>query len=195
MATLEIKADDFMLGETSSDYAQDGGFSPDSFNLNLIKEKGVLHFNTTTTDIGDTTLTGNIVASCPDPALSGNHGYFVDDESAFYRYDGSSFTKVITGGNTYQLGSSEMIPFNNGNFYATSRESIAEFDNDIGTLTENWWSGLNSNYRHPMEVVEDNIFFGDKNLVYYYDGTTSGTAFTLPSGQNVTSLRKHPLGS
>lgn len=88
-----------------------------------------------------------------------------------------------------------MIPFVDGNFYFTSKTTVGQFDNNMATVTEDWWSGLDSSYRHPLEVVEKELFIGDKNLILYWDGTTSGTAFTLPAGQNITSLRKHPNGT
>lgn len=189
-----INPTDFIRGESSSDYIADGGFSPDSYGLNLTKEPGILYFIESSTDRGGATLTGNIIASCPDPQTTGNDAYFIDDEGAFYRLNGATLTKGFTGANTYQLGTSDLKPFNDANFYATSTTAVAQFDNNLGTVTENWWTGLTSGFRHPLEVVEKELFIADKNVIYYWDGTTSGTAFTLPVQQNVTSLRKHPDG-
>lgn len=45
-----------------------------------------------------------------------------------------------------------------------------------------------------MERVEDELFIANGNVIYYWNGTSSGTAFTLPDGQAVTSLRRHPDG-
>ena len=197
MASTEIKALSFISGESSSPDLSDGGFSPDSFGINLSKTKGMLYFTESPTERAGVTLTGNIVASCVDPALTGNDAYYIADDGSFYTYNGTTFTdkRAAAANYTYQLGSTDMIPFNDGNFYFTSKTTIGQFDNNMGTVTEDWWSGLDSSYRHPVEVVEKKLFVGDKNLILYYDGTTSGTAFTLPAGQNITSLRKRPNGT
>jgi hypothetical protein len=192
MPIININWRNFISGESSTDFTPDGGFSPKSFGLNLTKERGVLHFAENPTDISSN-LADDIVATCIDPELSGNDLYLVGDDAHFYRLNGTTLTDVITGGNTYQLGTSDMIPFE-GSFFATSQNAVAMFNNNIGTLTENWWSGLSTGVRHPMEVVETELFIADDNVIYYWDGSASGTAFTLPTTQNVTTLRRHPDG-
>ena len=194
MAVLNINKDNLIAGESTTDAISDRGFSPDSVNLNLTKKRGMLYFAEAPTDRGGATLTGNVLASCEDPAFSGNDAYLIDDEGAYYTYNGTTLTKQFTGADTYTLGTTDLIPFNDGNFYATTTTSVVQFNNNMGTVTEHWWTGLNTSYRHPLEVVEKELFLADKNVIYYWDGTTSGTAFTLPSGQNVTTLRKHPDG-
>lgn len=193
MAISVINSNEFLKGESSADWAPDGGFSPSSYGLNLIKTRGLLYFSEGPTARGGATLTGNPIAFCVDPALTGNDAYFIDDEGAYYTYNGTTLTKRQTGVYEYQLGSSDLIPFG-GNFYATSKTTVAQFNNDIGTLTEDWWSGLNGSYRHPLEVIEDELFIANLNVVYFYNGSSSGTAVTLPTGMNVTSLRKHTDG-
>jgi len=197
MATINIKPSDIVRGESSEDYLTDGGFSPSSRHLNLTLKRGHVSFAEAPTDRGGATLSGTIIASCVDPAVTGNDRYLVDDEGGFYTLNGATFTErqAAAANYEYQLGTTDMIPFVDGNFYFTSKTTVGQFDNDMGTITEDWWSGLDSSYRHPVEVVEKELFIGDKNLVLFYDGTTSGTAFTLPAGQNITSLRKHPNGT
>lgn len=195
MATLTINAKNFLLGESSSDYASDRGFSPDSYGLNLTKERGVLAFIESGNERGGggTTLTGNIIASANDANFSGNDKYFLDDEGAFYTYSGTTLTKRQTGGGTFTLGTSDLIQFKLTTF-ATSTDAIYELTGSDLSSIQNWWSGLNSNVRHPMEIVEDELFIADQNVVYFWNGTSSGTAFTLPTQSRITSLRKHPDG-
>src|SRR3990167_202435 len=194
MPILDIDTKNFIAGESQSDYISDKGFSPDSVNLNLTKIRGLLYFNEIATDRGGAILTGNIIASCPDPAYLGNDVYYLDDEGAFYTLDGATLTKKQTSsGYTYVLGTSEIIPFKQ-EIFATSNTAIAKLTNNFAAIIEDWWAGLTTAYRHPMEAVEDGLFIANKNIIYYWNGTSSGTAFTLPSEVNITSLRKHPDG-
>ena len=192
MPRININWKNFIAGESANDWTPNGGFSPKSFGLNLTKERGQLYFAENPTDISGN-LGDDIVATCIDPELSGNDLYLVGDDAHFYRLNGTTLTDVITGGNTYQVGTSDMTPFE-GSFYATSQTAVAQFNNNVGTLVENWWSGLTTGVRHPLEVVESELFIGNNNEIFFYDGSSSGTAFTLPTTQNVTTLRRHPDG-
>lgn len=196
MAILDIDAKNFISGESTTDEISDRGFSPSSYGLNLTKSRGVMNFNATATDRGSTTLTGAPVASGIDSDTT-NDQYFVDDDSKFYLLSGATFTLKQTGANTYQLGTTDLINFSgtgSEKMYVTSRESIAQTSLDFASLEENWWSGLDTNFRHPMETVEGEMFIGNGNIIYFWNGTSSGTAFTLPTGVNVTSLRRHTDG-
>ena len=194
MATLNINNKNFILGESQTDAISDRGFSPDSVNLNLTKERGKLYFAEAPTNRGGATLTGNIIATANDSNYLGNDKYFVDDEGAFYTLSGSTFTKQQTSASTFVLGTSDIIQFKLVT-YATSTDSLHEFTgSDLDTSQRLWGGAFDATFRHPMEVVEKELFIGDKNLIHFFDGTTSGTAFTLPTNVNVTSLRKHPDG-
>lgn len=194
MPVIEIGAKNFIAGESSADYVSDRGFSPTSSHLNLTKKRGVMYFAPTSTDMGGVTLTGAMVASCFDPSVLPTIDiYYVDDEAAFYTLDGVTFTKQQTGGNSYSLGTTDLIPFM-GSVYATSTTAVAQLGDQFGSIIENWWSGLTSGYRHPMEVIEDELFIGNSNTIFFWNGTSSGTAFTLPTGVGITSLRRHPDG-
>jgi hypothetical protein len=111
MASTEIKALSFISGESSSPDLSDGGFSPDSFGINLSKTKGMLYFTESPTERAGVTLTGNIVASCVDPALTGNDAYYIADDGSFYTYNGTTFTdkRAAAANYTYQLGSTDML--------------------------------------------------------------------------------------
>lgn len=195
MATFTIDAKDFYAGESQSDYLHDHGFSPDSYNLNLLNALGVLYFAYGTTDRGGATLTGNIVAAAYDKNYAGNDNYYVDDGGAFYTISGGTFTKRQTVvADTYSLGTSDMIQFK-GNTYASGAGRVAQLTgSNLATVDSSWWTGLTSNVRHPLEVVEDKMYLGDLNVIYYFDGATSGIATTLPTDANITSLRRHPDG-
>lgn len=195
MGVISITGKDFLAGESQWDYMNDGGFSPDSTYLNLFLKPGVLCFGQSATDRGVGVLVGNVVASAYDKNYGGNDAYHVDDQGNFYTVFGGAFTKRQTvTGDTFVLGTTDMIQFK-GNTYASGAGRITQLtSSNLSGVDSSWWTGLTSNVRHPMEVVEDKLYIGDLNLVLYFDGTTSGTAVTLPSDCNITSLRRHPDG-
>ena len=194
---ITIDWKNFIAGESQSDFLPDKGFSTLSSNLNLTRSRGKLHFSPSSTDRGGSTLTGNIVASANDVNNLGNDKYFIDDEGAVYTLNGSTFTKRQTideaAGGDFVLGTTDMLQFKL-NTYITSDDTIHELTGSDLATTENWWSGLDGTKRHPLEQIEDEMFIGDGNTIFFWNGTSSGTAFTLPTEQNVTSLRKHPDG-
>ncbi len=198
MGVINFGPKEIVLGESKSEWIGDGGFSPDSYGLNLLKKRGALYFIDGGTERGGAgvTLTGNIICAAYDKNLLGNDLYYLDDEGAFYTYNGTTLTKRQTvTADTFQLGTSDMLQFL-GSTYATSQTRIVKLDNsNLTTVDSSWWTGLTTSYRHPLERVEDKLYIGDVNLVHTWDGTTStSAAITLPTDVNITSLRKHPDG-
>lgn len=201
MGVISLTEKDFLAGESQWDYLNNGGFSPDSNYLNLFLKPGVLNFGQSATDRGGATLLGNVVASAYDKNFPGNDSYHVDDQGNFYTVAAGVFTKRQTCTNVsgFQLGTTDMIQFQ-GNTYATYNGANSGFvaqlagSNLTGIVSDWWLSGLQPTVRHPLEVVEDKLYIGNQNVVLYYDGTTSGTAVTLPTDCNITSLRRHPDG-
>ena len=203
MPVIEIGPKRFISGESQSDYISDRGFSPDSINLNLTKKRGVLHFIESPIERGTATLTGNIIGATEDPDLATNNdALFIDDGGAFYKYSGTTLTKQYTdatAGRNWTLGTTDIIAFQ-GNagatqYFVSSDVTIAKLDNSFSMVDSGWWAtGLATGYRHPMEVMRDEMFLAHKNVIYFFNGTSSGTAFTLPPDVNVTTLRKAPDG-
>ncbi|MCK4500872.1 hypothetical protein KAU11_10255 [Candidatus Babeliales bacterium] len=197
MKIATIDAKQFRLGESPTEHEAERGFSPETYGLNLLKEKGMMYPSGSKTDIGSTTLLGKVIAKAKDTSYLGNDQYFLDDEGNFYTYDGT-FTKRQTDSvKTYQLGTSDMIQFQ-GNTFATSTDDIAMLtSSDLTSIDHDWWSitkahgTMDIGVRHPLEVVEDHLYIGDGNYIHTYDGTTTGyQTIVLPQGVNVISLRK-----
>ena len=186
---------DFTIGESESDWMPDRGFSPDSYGMNLTKRRGSLYFAEADTNIASPS--GQIVAAERDTAYLGNEAYYITDEGSFCAYSQPTATffpsRVEGNGYEYSLGFTDLISFKS-NYYFTSKTTVGQFTNNLGTITPDWWSGLDSTELHPLEVVETRMYFADGNVIYYWDGTTSGTAFTLPTDVHVTTLRKHKDG-
>jgi len=198
MPVLEIDYKNFLRGESYGDFAPTAGFSPNSLGLNLTKDKGVLNFIETASEVAGATLTGDIIASADDHQLLSSNKYFLDDEGAFYTYSGATFTKRRTAdasAGSWILGTSDIIQFKSIT-YATSDDRVVEIQgSDLdGSYDGGWWSGLTSGVRHPMEIVEGELFIGNSNVIEVWDGSASTTAFTLPDNRRVTSLRRHPDG-
>ena len=204
MRLLNIGRDNFIRGESSANDVADGGFSPLSYDLNLIRVRGVLNFAPTRTDRGGVTLTDVPLAATFDRTLSGQDAYYLDSGGAFYTLaSDNTFTKrqTITAG-TFVIGTSEILQYEavvgSPFLFATTETKIIRFTGSTlaaAAPDTDFWTGLTTGVRHPMEMVEANIYFGDMNLIHAWDGTTSTSAYvTLPPGVNITSLRKHPDG-
>jgi len=194
MSKYSIDYKNIIRGESSSDWLPDRGFSPVSYGLNLTKTKGVLYFAPDATTLA-TAPTGNMIASADDRNYLGNDKYFLDDEGAVYTLSGTTLTKRQTSASTFVVGTSDMLQFNLSTYY-TSTDSLHESTgSDLATCERIWGGALNSSFRHPLEIIEDEMFVANKNVIFFLNNAgTTGTAFTLPNNVNVTSLRKHPDG-
>lgn len=201
MQTLTIDKNNILASVSQSDYDQNGGYSPESKGHNLLKEKGVIHGMPTVTDLS-ANLLDNVIGTTRDRNFLGNDVYLLDASGNYYTLNGSTLTKRKTDStNTYAFGTSDIINFQ-GEVFATSQGDITRLTgSDLATIDETWWTvtlgltALDANYRHPLEVVEDTMYIGDKKMIHTWDGTT-GTynALPLPTDQNITAMIKHPNG-
>lgn len=198
---LTIDFKNFTLGESKSARIADRGFSPESYGVNFYAEQGTMYFAGGDTDLS-TNLEDNPICFATDPDYLGQDAYVVGDAGKFYTLDGTTLTKRQTdSGRTYQIGASDAVKFL-GDLYVTSKTDIAKLTGStLSSIDATWWSAtrahgvLQSSYRHPLEVVEDTLYIGDKNELHTWDGTTSvDAALTLPYYINIISLRKHPDG-
>lgn len=198
---ITIDFRNFILGESTDERAPNRGFSKQSNSINLYKEKGTLYFQEAATD-RSTNLEGDVIATTNDPDFLGNDNYIVDDEGKFYTLDGNTLTKRQTDAvKTYARGTTDLLKYQ-GAVYATSQTDVAYLTGgDLTAIDHDWWtttrghSALQSSYRHPMEIVEDTLYIADKNEIHTWDGTTSvQAAMALPTGVNITTLRKHTDG-
>lgn len=203
MPTITIDYKNYLRGESYADYAPNAGFSPDSRGLNLTKAPGVLYFVEVATATSGSTISSAIIAAVED--VGGDEGYFIADDGTFYMLVGSTISDQsannANGVYTYAEGFTDIVTYK-GNYYFTSKTSVGTFDNNMGTITPDWWTNGGADFSsvrpHSLEVLQGELFIGgggtSGNVIYFYDGANSGTAFTLPSSQQITSLRKHPDG-
>lgn len=184
--TIEIGTKEFLEGMTSSPETEDGGFSPQSSNLNLNATPittGVLYSAASIVD-KSTNLNGNIIATCSDPDSGiGTFRYLLTSTGRFISCDSNSdLTVRQTGASTYQSYFSDMTVYRN-ELYATSLTNITKASGaTLGTISETWGSAtsgigaLTTSRPHPLLVYQDNLFIGDDNKVHRWDGlNTTGT--------------------
>jgi len=200
LLTIDFK--NYVLGESQTTRTPDKGFSPESYGLSLIYEKGTLYFGGSETD-RSTNLEGEVICITNDPNFLGNDAFILDDEGKYYTLDGSTLTKRQTDStNTYALGTSDFLRYKGAAYATAQQEAIYIVGSDLETsIDTTWWSttrghgALQLGYRHPLEIVEDTLYLGDKNYIHTWDGTTSvAQAMSLPEGVNITTLRRHPDG-
>ncbi len=195
---LTISAADFAKGSSSSDYAQDGGFSPLSSGLNLNIKQGVVYSTPAPTD-ASANVAGVFIASCPNngAGISSNRRNFLDSSANFYSLSGTTITKQATGTKTYTYGLSDMISFQNI-YYASSINDVTQWSGT--TITSETWFSVNSgtfgslgNYPHPMIVYNKKLWIADGNYLHSFDGTTIVTeALIFDTNQVIYALGIDP---
>lgn len=204
MQTIVIDTQSFIRGESKSVNSNDGGFSPLTKNINLIKTRidGALHGTPTpSTLVSDLGTNQEPIAGIFDPAFGGNDAFFVTKGGLFYKINSGSLTLGATDStNSYTEGTTSIKYFKN-EVFATTTQQIVKLSSSLGSLDDDWWTvtrghgSMEVNYRHPMEVVEDTLFIADRYYIHTWDGTTSvSQAMSLPPDVNITSLVKHPDG-
>lgn len=169
----EISAEQFKLGMSSSLYAQDGGFSNQTYGFNIIGLAGMIRGNAVS-DVS-TNLTGTLIASCSDASGSGYNRILLDSSGAFYTYNGAVLTKRATGAKTYNTPHSDIEAFR-GLAYVTSQTHLGTFNPSGFALSESV-QAFSTSLAHPLCVFENQLYAGD------------GSSFwRVASGGGVTSV-------
>lgn len=216
--TIEVDYRDFLKGMSSSRDTTDGGFSPQTYAVNLTANPGVLNAPALPVD-RSTNVTGNIIATCDDPTYLGKAAMFLGEAvttsyGEFYTMDGSYvMTKQATTGTAkFARGTSDFVAWNDyttgttaPNFYATTwagaNGDIVKW-NGAATLTESWWvttlgqTALSANTAwRPMLVYEKYLFIGDKHKLHRITpdgpavgGSVSNGILVLGVDETITAL-------
>lgn len=195
---LRIDASNFVRGMSTSTEISDGGFAPTSM-VNPLITPGVVYGPGTQTD-KSTNVTGLFIASCEDySAASPNDRYFVDNEGAYYSWNGTTITKQVTDANTtvYIDGKTDLVSYQ-GSFYATTTTDVTQW-NGAATLTNNWWTStksktaLNSSVPHPLIVFEKVMWIGDGQYLHNLNNTTANyNVLELESNEVIQALGIDP---
>jgi len=204
MQTLTIDKTQFFAGERSEDFVDDGGYGQNSSGINPIYKRGMIYGQESAPTQLSADLGADIIASCVDEDLLGNDRVLVDDDGQLYTVKGTTLTARANGGTAsgnWNDGTTDLIYFR-GRIYGTTTTEIVRFTgSDYTSVDDDWWTvtegrgGLQSSYRHPMEVVEGILYIADKDDIHLFDGSNSQEdAMTLPGECNITAMVKHPNG-
>jgi len=197
---IEIDSKSFFRGMSTSDYAEDGGFSPSSQIVNLFTTPGLVRAPAQLTD-KSTGLVGDIIASSEDSTGSYTRVFVSTDaqqDGRFWSCD-SSGTLTQRGtedtGSDYIDGRTDMITYQN-EIYTTDASYIIRWSSvgSSNTFNYTFFTFNDSLAAHPAIVYEDNAFFGDGNRLLRMTsaGGTPSTIMTLPTGQKITALGIDP---
>lgn len=202
---LEIGAhadgqNDFALGMTTSADLQDGGFSKETTQVNIIAVPGVMYAPGAVTD-KSTGLTGEIIASCEDG--SGNyHRVYVSTDSGS---DGRFFSINSAGTLTERGAEDTTQDFIRGKtdmmsvfseVYITSASGVVRWSSvgSSNTFNYSFFSFNDALAPHPTLNYEANGYFGDGNRLLRMTsaGGTPTVILTLATGQVIVALGIDP---
>lgn len=199
-----IDQSDLIRGASSSMYAKDGGFSPESASMNLNSLPGVLQPMASRTLV-TSNLNGDIINSIP--AQNTFYRYFFTTNNRLeYMNSGTSITdsQALTG--TLHRTYSDICQFGTGSsdtdiFITTNTNIIKSTPSSgvPGAQDATWWTGtkgktaLVTGYWHGMIVYENAMWIADANFIHKWDGTTASyQALILPYNQAITAFGIDP---
>lgn len=207
--SIEINADNFLKGMSSSDYMNDGGFSNISQAANIYKTPGLLYGVPPITDETDD-LTDELIANCEDPRVytTGAAPYdkifsrlFVDNAGNYYGWDSSGGLDLIetdgTNPTKYADSKTYMMGFGQNTVYVTNAVGIVEWTISTGTLSESFYTFTGSYAAvvpHPCIVYENNAYYANGNVLLRQTsvGGTPAEILTLPAEQVIVALSVDP---
>lgn len=189
---------DLIKGVSTSDDLGDAGFSPLTDAINPIASPGVLYQPAQPTD-KSTNVVGEVIASCEDPLVSGADRVFLDDEGHFYTWNGTTMTlKRTDGAHNYVQGKTDMTAYQTAVF-ATSDTTVVKWTVDSGfdaayyTFT-GATGATDGSVPHPCLTYEDNIYYGNHQLLLRQTGVSTAPAvvLTLPEDRIIVALAIDP---
>ena len=202
--TITIDWKNWVQGMTTTNFTEDGGFgvgtggtSPSTTCVNPLITPGLLNFPANPTD-KSTNLTGQIIASCEDPAGSAARLFVSADADG----DGRFFSAVSDGtltvrgsedtGANYVQGKTDIIGFQ-GEAYVTNDQYIVRWQQPA-TFNLTFFNFSDALAPHPALVYENNAYYGDGNelLRQTTAGGTPTVILTLPTNQVIVSLGIDP---
>lgn len=189
MPQITIDKDNFLRGESLSDFSSDGGFSPKSKNIIINATEGAL--GAKGESLGSGTVDSGMVAIAvaeKDSAGNGPYVFFAngDEDLNVYTTNGSALTsasKADTGRN-YRPYITNAIRYKD-KIYASSATDIA-YDISAATPDYDWGTSVagftftdNAFAPHMFLIVSGVLMISDANTVKGWDGTTGITYLTF----------------
>lgn len=197
---IELDAKDFIRGASISKHTQEGGFSPETYGINLIAVPGVMHCPPAVVDSdSDSRITTNkgIIASCGDDDVFGGYEKkMVSNDGKYYRYNGTKIPEAALrtdATNTYTQGFTDMISYAGEN-YTTTKEKLVRWDETGAIFNASFATFTNQTYPHPALVYENNAYYADGNLLLKQTsaGGAPATVLTLSADQIIIALGIDP---
>lgn len=202
---IQLGADQFTSGMSSSDYATDGALGVGSFDTNPFLLPGAITAIPIQTD-KSTNVADNFVATCEDSIDVGGARLVVGSAAKYYTIDSSSnVTNVVTGSDTsnYKFPQTDIAIQSdhngNGAAFVTHGTDIAMW-NGGATLAESWWTtvayytgtthppALTAN-PHPLLNFNTNLWIGDGSQLHnILPDVANISSNTLAVNINVLSL-------
>tara|TARA_Y100000310_G_C20672571_1_gene811131 strand:- start:671 stop:2104 length:1434 start_codon:yes stop_codon:yes gene_type:complete len=199
--SFEIGPEEFLRGITTSDFMNDGGFSPVSQAANIFHTPGLLYGSTPTVDQTDD-LVDELIASCIDPQIIGSpfRRFFVDNAGQYYSWNTSVLDLIATDGTNpskYNPPKIDMIAFGLDTIFTTTATTITKLVPSTTTLTDVYFTfagAVAPSVPHPAIVFENNAYYGNGNtLLRQTDPTaTPAVILTLPAEQTIVTLGIDP---
>ena len=189
---------DWIRGMSTSTEVADGGFTDRTEGVNLTTLPGVVYAPAASVDGDSDSIldsTGEIIATCQDHnVLAGREFLAVTDTGFYVTYNG---TKLVTtshtdGTNTYGTFFTQMTPFQGATFI-TAKENIIKWTG-TSTFDDEYADFTNQTMPHPLIVFENNLYYGDGNLLLRQVGVagTPTTILTLSTDQVIVALGIDP---
>lgn len=176
--SFDISSVDFIKGMTSSPYLTDGGFTNESYGMNVNNTPGLMYTQGAITDKSTNLASGkSLIASSEDPRSSSQFArLMVDNAGNYYTWNATTLTNVHTDGTNpgkYTSGITDMIAFGGVDIYTTNEVAISRWIVSSATFTDSFQAFDNTNCPHPALVFEGNAFYGDGQFLWRQ--TTAGT--------------------
>lgn len=189
---IQLGAEQFISGMSSTDYATDGALGVNSNGLNPFVAPGAMYSLAGATDIS-TNVVDNIICSCEDSnATSPNNRYLLGDAAHYYSDNGTTISLATTGSATFIQGKADLSQFS-GNLYASASGFLVKWTLPA-TINETYKTFADGSAHHPLITYINYLYFGDGNILCTLDGSgTVVTRLTLPPKEKIVALGIDPV--
>jgi hypothetical protein len=196
MRIITIDRRNFLRGMSSSQWTDEGGFSPQSkgFEISQTGLRGVLQ-NGRGLSEDSTNIADNVIAATKYASGSSFIYYALGSGGNIYTTDptGTITHTVKTTDSAKTYNSFSDIIVYGGNLYATSTTDILKSDLAFSSVDNDWWtatkskSALTSGVPHKLFDFQGVMFITNGNKLAKWDDTTATDAtLTLPTGWIIT---------
>ncbi len=207
---ITIDANQFVRGQSVSDYTNDGGLGASTTNINPKLIPGTIAQTASPTAQG-TAVSDSIIASCENPSgsLSSPRGRLLLDKTGHYyswaEASGVSLDKTATNTAGYINGLTDFAGYGNAAYatycgHATTNDIVKYLPGS--SLDETWWTAtaleadgsthppaLTQDAPHPLLSYNDFLFIGNARDINVYDGTHVFCTDSNPTPATVAPLR------